>query len=253
MPAREPGLNERVGLPKELEEHLRSYLELNIHVLKDTVNQLETAVGLITLFPEEADQFRQQAPVDKVIRDLTPNLESNPFSDFTVRGLRGVSQLYPNRLTLGSKVLEQELTVLRTDNRVNSRIALAASLACIFPDQKTKIVQEVRETVDELEKNFVWISDGSTLWTMRDALILDPSLHLVFKKFLQSYSDEFEQMFVKIKEVGVWLDAGNIATWFATYKLLLADEITLTPSGILLAVEKPDVSATTPLPERGLA
>lgn len=126
LPSREPGLNEQVGLPKELEQQMRSFLEVDFGDLGQHASQLETAVSLVTLFPDEADKFRQQAPIDKAF-------------------------------------------------------------------------------------------------------------------------------FTKVKQVGVASDASNIAAGFAVYKLLLAEKIRLTPSGILLAVEPSDLRGKKSLPERSLA
>lgn len=248
----EATLNERIKLPKKLEDHLRSFLEFGpVTELRTQVDQLETAVGLITLFPEEAEHFLQQAPVDPVLQMISDPGTPQNFES-TQRALTAIRQLAPEKFPPQEKISALQLKKLLVRQNLNFQLAAAAKLALIYPELAIKIKEIIEPELEQMQ-NPVPQDYSSSLWMIRDALTLEPSLHPKLHQFVLDHQAEFEKLFSQIRKGGKVFGSVSIATWYASYKILLAEEITLTPTGILLAVEKPRIAKGRPLPDRPTA
>lgn len=245
----EPTLNEQIDLPPVLVAHMKSFLEKDFYEVNSWINQLETAIALNTLFPDEAERFKQQVLTKKGFP-----LDEQFLNTLPTDGLSAISQLAAEKLpTFPPELLQFQLKAIEIEGMIDRKLERASQTIQLFPHHKSEITQAVQTELDNLDMNLIWIPDGSILWVMRDALLIDPSLHPLFQEFMHAHQKEFDALFSKIKKVGVASEAKSLATWFAVYKLLLAKEIKLSPSGILLAVEKPKVSSGSRLPERSLS
>lgn len=227
-------------------------MEIDFGTLQTLEKQLGTAVALITLFPKEEEKFRQQSPVDKAL-SLLPDYTQEGLVNLRLRILTDVSHLTPEeKVPVTPDTFKAEFQLLRGRFGIGLKLELAAELTCLFPDRKEKIMKAVQKDLRETATTKqLWIADGFGLWEIKYAMELDPTLHTQFRKFLLNNRNKFKEFFAKItKASAASLSPSTIANWFAVYKLLLAEEITVTPSGILMAVEKLWLSRGGPLPER---
>lgn len=251
LPA-EASLNEQIGLSPKWELYLRSFLEHYFTDLAPLVNQLELAAELATLFPKEAQVFLDKARVGQVLAQLQEK-EKNGFTLLDIKTLYVLSRFTPVPMFTLSASIEQGALDQLAGSKGSwwSKLEYAGWLIRLLPERK----QEIQDAVEGQIKNLDTLRMGTEEWTMaaRFALLIDPKLHPKLHALALNQQNEFEALFIKVKSLGARLKPKDLAAWFATYKLLLADEISVSPTEILLPVEKPRVAGVKPLPERSLA
>lgn len=245
---REPPLNERIGLTPWLEEELRIFLELEIGSYRQLAEQIEVAIYLSTLFPTEAEQLKQKAPLDQVTADLQSG--RNDIRDEKILKMwDSCSRFTPEKVpSFPSDIADSRLEKIRSGFSGQWGFELAAESIRLFPARAKEFMEAIHSALENLDLNT--LGEDNVLDSAMDVLSLDQSLHTKFHAYALSHEGYYKSLFAKLARPQNPIPRGNKARWFATYKLLLAEEITVSPTGLLLAVERSVVGKGRSLPER---
>lgn len=246
----EPSLNERIGLTPRLEKDLRTFLETRTDELAQLVQQVEVAIYLTTLFPTVAEQLKQQAPVGQLIERLHRG-RSDFHNEGTLNHWYLISHFAPEKLPLiPSDIADGRVQTIKSGLSGIWGFELAAQGIRLFPARAKEFREAIQPQLDDLDLDLNTLPEDDVLSIAMDVLSLDPSLHAKFHAFALTHQADFESLFTDLAQPKNPVPRGKKTRWFASYKLLLADEIQVSSTGLLFAVEKAPVGQVSPLPER---
>lgn len=242
-------LNTRIGIDALVKRRMLLFETFGQNA---ALEKAQTVIHLLTLFPEEVDVLNTLIPVD-TLNDLSEG-DWDQAKQLEARDLLtrlGLSVTAPSKEFTRSIQKTKTLTYPQSSSLSLVDLKHFNQVRQIWKgDPKPQIGRRLDEWVQTID----WGKNVQTpfvfLHTAQEILRYQPEHHPMLHQMVLAKEELFRQTLKKELIECHPQDFYPLISLFATFKLLLAEEIQVTPNGLLLAVEAGPVDKGTPLPAR---
>lgn len=256
----QPTLNERLGINAELEERELSYLDMELNEnTAQNVNMLGVvAMDSITLFPEKENLVIEKVKKNRdFLLRVTEGLWHAPISErWTAIDIMRQCRLDPPKFTVNDiswmETGNKNGLPTRAGGKVNIERLVESLQSFMYLRKlrpKTILHPDISAWIEQIEiATLDGLNNTELIDLVKTVLRFDIKLHKKLHDYAMAREDRLKAV---VRDANKTSIPGQASKNLATVKLLWAEELTVSPSGFLQAVNQPKGITPHPkLPER---